>query len=57
MLTIDVLEPTLTTVFPVKDVVKMTIFAESPETAEVKASSVETLIVVPPAPPVVLHDI
>jgi DNA gyrase inhibitor GyrI len=55
MLTIDVLEPTLTTWFPVKDAVKMTIFAESPETAEIKASSVDTLVVVPPAPPVVLN--
>jgi hypothetical protein len=57
ILTTDVLEPTLMTVFPVKDAVKMTIFGESPETAEVKASSVDTLVVAPPAPPVVLNNI
>ena len=34
----------------------MTIFLESPDTAEVSASRVVTVVVEPPTPPVVLHD-
>ena len=34
----------------------MTIFFESPDTAEVNASRVVTVVVEPPTPPVVLHD-
>lgn len=34
----------------------MTIFFESPETAEVRASSVVTVVTGPPEPPVVLID-
>ena len=33
----------------------MTIFLESPDTAEVSASRVVTVVVEPPTPPVVLH--
>lgn len=39
---------------PVKDAVRTTILAESPVTAAVKAAKVDTLVVAPPAPPVVL---
>jgi hypothetical protein len=36
--------------------VKITIFGEFPETADVSAESVDTRVVVPPAPPVVLYE-
>lgn len=51
----EVLFPTLTTVFPVMVPVMMTIFLVALATAEVSASSVLTVAVVPPEPPVVLR--
>jgi hypothetical protein len=50
----EVLEPTFTTVLPVMVPSMMTILALSPDTAEVKAERVDTLVVDPPTPPVVL---
>ena len=49
------LEPTLTTALPEMMPWMMTIFLSLPVTAATRSSSVETVVVVPPTPPVVLQ--